>query len=177
MVAIKEKTICFTGHRPEKLPGYGDPDNPSLSMIKSMLFYQICRAIDEGYRYFISGVSKGVDLWAARYVLKAQAEHPDISLICVKPFEQHGQSFKGEELFEFNNIIACADEVICLSDRYTRDCYKKRNCFMVDHSSRVIAVVGDYRSGTGQTISYARKQGLEINIIKVQDYLSGTPGD
>ena len=42
---------------------------------------------------------------------------------------------------------------------------------MADRSSKLIAVVDDYKSGTGQTINYARKQGLKINIINVNNYI------
>ena len=94
MTYLREKTVCFTGHRPEKLPGYGETENASLNVIRSMLYYQIYQSAEEGYKYFISGLARGVDLWA-----------------------------------------------------------------------------DDYKSGTGQTINYARKQGLKINIINVNNYI------
>ena len=40
---------------------------------------------------------------------------------------------------------------------------------MVDNSSLLIAVCGDPRSGTGQTIRYARKQGVEVKLIRTSD--------
>ena len=41
---------------------------------------------------------------------------------------------------------------------------------MVDNSSLLVAVVDNYRSGTGQTINYARKKGIPVHIINVKDY-------
>lgn len=167
----KEKTVCFTGHRPEKLPGYGETENASLNVIRSMLYYQIYQSAEDGYKYFISGLARGVDLWAAEYVLEVKNRFPDIKLICAKPFAAHGENFKNQDLWSLSNVIEKADELICVSESYSRDCYRLRNQYMVDRSSKLIAVVDDYKSGTGQTINYARKQGLKINIINVNNYI------
>jgi uncharacterized phage-like protein YoqJ len=42
----------------------------------------------------------------------------------------------------------------------------KRNRYMVDHSSVLIAVFDGVLGGTMQTINYARKKGLEIIEIR-----------
>ena len=152
MTYLREKTVCFTGHRPEKLPGYGETENASLNVIRSMLYYQIYQSAEEGYKYFISGLARGVDLWAAEYVLEVKNRFPDIKLICAKPFAAHGENFKNQDLWSLSNVIEKADELICVSESYSRDCYRLRNQYMVDRSSKLIAVVDDYKSGTGQTI-------------------------
>ena len=99
MTYLREKTVCFTGHRPEKLPGYGETENASLNVIRSMLYYQIYQSAEEGYKYFISGLARGVDLWAAEYVLEVKNRFPDIKLICAKPFAAHGENFKNQDLW------------------------------------------------------------------------------
>lgn len=168
----REKTVCFTGHRPEKLPGYGEINNGLLNMLRSMLYYRIYIAAQSGYEYFISGLARGVDLWAADSVIDIQKKFPNIKLICAKPYPGHGNTFKGEDLWSLNNVLEKAHEIICVSDQYSRDCYKIRNEFMVNHASCLIGVVDNYKSGTGQTISYARKKGLELSLIKVGDVAS-----
>ncbi len=167
----KDKTVCFTGHRPEKLPGLENSADQPLRMIKSMLYFQIYRAAESGYKYFISGLARGIDLWAAEYVFDIKNRFPDIKLICAKPFAQHGENFKGDDLWCLSDILSKADDVVCVSDSYSKDCYRLRNQYMVDRSSRLIAVVDNFKSGTGQTINYARKMGLELNIIYVRDYI------
>lgn len=169
-----EKTVCFTGHRPEKLPGHGDRESAILNIIKSMLYYRIYMAAQTGYKYFISGLARGVDLWAAESVIQIKNKFPDIKLVCAKPFPEHGSAFKDRDLWSLNNVLERSDDVICVSDSYSADCYKVRNRFMVDHSSCLIGVVGNYKSGTGQTIAYARKKGLEISLIKTDDIALGT---
>lgn len=171
---IKEKTVCFTGHRPEKLPCYNSLNKGLLNMIRSMIYYHAYVAAQEGYEYFISGLARGVDLWAAEAVLELKNKFPDIKLVCAKPFPDHGNAFKGEELLTLGNILEQADEIICVSDHYSPGCYYTRNRFMVDNSSFIIGVVDNFKSGTGQTIEYAKKKGLRMKLINVEDFISGT---
>lgn len=170
MEIIKEKTACFTGHRPEKINAVLGYDSPALNMLKSMLYYQVQLAIEEGYEYFISGVARGVDLWAAGYVLDLKKKYPYIKLICAQPFKDHSERFKGKDLWDLSTVLSKADEVVNVSENYSYNCYKLRNYYMVDHSSRVIAVVDDLKSGTGQTINYARQKGAELRILNVGDF-------
>lgn len=50
--------VCFTGHRPEKL-------TRSEYAIKADLEEQICQAIDDGLTVFVTGMARGIDIWAA----------------------------------------------------------------------------------------------------------------
>ena len=167
---IREKTVCFSGHRPYKLITDGASPEKVLPMIQSMLYFEITEAIKDGFENFISGMAAGVDLWAARYVLSLRNRYPQIKLVCAVPYRGQGSKLRGEELFEYSTIISAASEVITLSESYHRDCFRKRNEFMVDNSARLIAVVSDYRSGTGQTINYARKNKLDLRIIDAKKY-------
>ena len=173
---MRENTVCFSGHRPEKLPGYDNKNKVVLQMIKSTLYFQIYQAIADGYRNFISGLARGTDLWAAEYVLDLKRQYPDIRLIGAIPFPEHSSSFRGGDLWSFNNVAGQADEIVCTSQEYSRDCYKIRNQYMVDRSSRLIAVVSDYKSGTGQTINYAKKQNLDLHIINVNEFMDAASG-
>ena len=54
---------CFTGHRPEKI---GIPEGTVIALLDKA----ISEAIQSGYSTFISGMAKGVEIWAAEIVLK-----------------------------------------------------------------------------------------------------------
>lgn len=177
---MREKTVCFSGHRPEKLPDPNSEDAQLLMMVKSLLYYQIRRSAEEGYTRFITGLARGVDLWAAGYVLELKRDFSGLQLICVKPTENHGKNFRGEDRYLFDSVLARADEMYCTGSHYTRRCYQIRNRYMVDHAQRLIAVVDDYNSGTGQTIGYARKCGLELCVIdigKLRDKAEAEPDE
>ena len=81
--------VCFTGHRPEKL---FQPE----SVVKDNLEREIKAALADGMNVFISGMARGVDIWAAEIVLKLRKKNPEIKLICASPFEGFEESWKAD---------------------------------------------------------------------------------
>lgn len=174
----RKKTVCFTGHRPEKLPGGGLSDSSVVRRIKSVLYSQIADAVSAGYDTFITGMQRGVDLWAGEAVLyHASSCSEKLHLVAALPYRSMGDSFKGEDKWIFGRIMRAAEKTVVLSEKYTPVCMKDRNRFMVDNSSRLIAVMENERSGTGQTLRYAEKQGLEIHIIRPAEFLDNDDTD
>lgn len=169
---MRENTVCFSGHRPEKLPFNGDSSVPEVRILMSKLFSEIDLCIENNYSNFISGVAKGVDLWAAKYVLEKKEHNPGIRLICAVPYRGFGAGWRGVDKWDLSWIFAKADEIDFISEHYNSQCMKKRNEYMVTHSAKLIAVVSDYRSGTGQTIQFAQKDNLDITIINPTELLS-----
>lgn len=158
-------TVCFTGHRPEKLPDGGDENSAAVRALKSMLYKSILDSIDDGYNCFITGAARGIDLWAAEIIISEKNSGKDISLVAAIPYKDHGIGFKGYDKWVLGNIYQKADEIVYVSDSYSKTCMKKRNEYMVKNSSRLIAVLGDYRSGSGQTVRLAQKENIDIIII------------
>lgn len=165
---VKRKTVCFSGHRPEKLPLSGSGGAKVIRVLKSILYKEILDSMSDGYSCFITGLARGIDLWAGEIVMELKAQGEDIRLIAVSPYKKHGESFKGEEKFILGNIMLKADEIICLGEDYSKGCLQRRNEYMVDRSDKLIAVVSDYKSGTGSTIRYAEKQGVPVRIINAK---------
>ena len=162
-------TCCFSGHRPEKLAQKGNINSPQIRRLISMLYFEIEDAIENGYTNFITGMARGIDLWAARYIYEKRVKNPNLKLICAIPYDGHGKKLRSSEKWEYDNIVASADKVYILEDKYTQNCMQNRNRFMVDNSSKIIAVVDNYRSGTGQTINYALRKGIDVHIIDVKN--------
>lgn len=157
---LKQHRCCFTGHRPEKL-------NYSKRKIKHLLEKAIDNAIAKGYVTFITGMAPGTDIWAAEIVLKKRKHNGKLHLICAVPhpgFERRRNAF---EKRKYENIIEKADYVTTVSERYYGGCYQKRNRFMVDRSSLVIAVFNGEASGTKNTVDYAKRK--SVNVINVLD--------
>ena len=73
------RRCCFTGHRPEKL-------RLDEAKIRTALFQEIQNSICDGYLTFITGMARGVDIWAAETVLAFQENNPAIHLICACPY-------------------------------------------------------------------------------------------
>ena len=157
---MRQYRCAFAGHRPEKVTG-------SEGKIIVELRKEILKAIDEGYRVFLTGMSRGVDLWAADIVIELRRYNKDLKLMCVIPFEGMEDQWPVNWKKHYDLVRKQADWVQVLSDRYSPDIYQKRNQWLVDHSSRLIAVFNGEPSGTGNTIQYAKEQGIPVQIIEV----------
>ncbi len=155
----KRYVCCFTGHRPEKL-------NIAEREIRLRLEAAIDEALNDGYTVFISGMSRGVDLWAAEIVLNKRSVDEKIKLICDSPYRGFEKPWSIPEQYRYNKIIQNADRVIYLSEHYYKGCFQIRNCHMVNNSSRVIAAYTGENGGTKNTVEYAKKRQIEIvNIL------------
>ncbi|MCQ5144475.1 SLOG family protein [Enterocloster bolteae] len=162
-----QQTCCFTGHRPEGLSFKTDESHPDCVELKERISQEIERLIaEEGVRHFISGMAVGTDLIAAELVLELKKKYPLITLESAIPYEEQAIKWTQAQREQYYKIAGRCDESITLQNTYTRDCMKKRNQYMVEHSGYVLAVwTGAPRSGTGQTVRYARSLGRQITII------------
>ncbi len=69
---------------------------------------------------------------------------------------------------EYESILKQADIVTYVSKTYYfNGCMAKRNKYIVDKSSRLIAVFSGAEGGTKQTIEMAKEKNLDIVIINV----------
>lgn len=149
---------CFTGHRPEKLSLTRDE-------LISPLCMEIDAAIEDGYTVFISGMSRGVDIWAAQYVAELIRCGSPLKLVCAVPFRGFESKWPLDWQRAYNDLLLRADLVRFISEGYSRASYHIRNHWMVDRSSRVIAVCNGSPGGTLSTINYARQCGVEVRNI------------
>ena len=155
---LRQHRCCFTGHRPEKL-------EQSESVVVEALKKEIRTAIADGFQTFISGVARGVDLWAAEIVLTLRDEGDAIRFICASPYQGFEDRWGREWQARYRRAIERADLVRFICPGYGWDCFQRRNKWMVDHSTRVIAVYNGGPGGTRNTVEYARSRGVPIKIL------------
>ena len=155
---LRKHRCCFTGHRPDKME-LGEKE------IKPLLEKAIDDAISKGFVTFITGMAMGTDIWAAEIVLEKKKKNDAIHLICALPHPNFETKRSLTEKMRFSKILKKADLIRQISDHYYRDCYQKRNEWMVDRSSLVIAVFNGEPSGTKNTVVYAQKKGVEVNNV------------
>lgn len=157
----KEKRLhrcCFTGHRPEKLSW-------SEETVIAWLEAEIRKAIDDGFVTFISGMARGVDIWAAEIVLRLRDEGRPIHLICASPFYGFERTWSENWKLRYNDVMQRADIVKFVCKSYSRACFQIRNEWMVDRSARVIAVYNGEPSGTRNTIDYAIRTQVKVYYV------------
>lgn len=174
ILADREHTVCFTGHRPSKLP-----DAKALSFT-SELEHAILSRIQQGKKIFINGYMAGFDILAGEMVLKQRQLHPHILCITIAPF--HIGYFDNDNWNEHwkkraIEVYYASDMAFSLEEKYRRGIYYARNDFMLEHASDVVCyykgLITDIRGhrkkggGTEYTIKKAMDLGLEIqNIYK-----------
>ena len=166
----RSKTCCFTGHRPQFFPWGGNTGDPAAVKMLHALESEILQAIADGYTTFLYGGALGVDTWAAETVLRLRKKLP-LTLIAVLPFP--GYNADVTEDF-YRQIIAESDRILYVEATRRMSALAARDRYMVDHSSRLIAVYDErsrIHSGTWRALCYAREKKLDIRQIRWMEYL------
>jgi uncharacterized phage-like protein YoqJ len=146
------------------------------------------KSLSQGYKNFISGLARGVDLWAIEIVLEIPGAFP----IGACPFSGHHGRWSHEEQNAFFKIREKINEV---GDYYTipmealdpdepqfnfdepdvwiqvgtpehaffiREILNRRNRWMVRRSDMVLGVFTGQKSGTKNAIDFATSQGRKV---------------
>lgn len=139
------KVFAFTGHRPPKLGGYGEP-------VYSMIYELACKFLAEHRPdKVISGMALGWDTAVAEAAL-----YLGIPLVCACPCESQPTQWPWKDQQKYQAILAQADSVAVVSPGpYAAYKMHLRDQWMVDHCDTLIALWDGSKSGTGTTVRYA----------------------
>ena len=151
----RRRSCCFTGHRPEKLPWGTNEGDPRCLALKAAIRDAVAAAYDEGFRHFICGMARGCDLYFAEAVIALRAERPGVTLEAAVPCPTQARSWPAEERERWQALVERSDFETMVQEHYSPSCMLRRNRYMVDHSSLVIAVYDGAEGGTRQTLEYA----------------------
>ena len=168
----REKTCCFTGHRPQSL-GF-PPGSPAETALKNRLAGEILRLIEEqNVRHFISGMALGVDTWAARTVLQLKEIYPALTLECAVPCRAQAKYWSRRDRETYLSVLRAADRVTVLQEAYTPFCMQLRDAYMVERADVVLAVWNGGKGGTAYTVNCARKQHKTLIVIPTTEENKG----
>ncbi len=158
MTDSRDVTCFFTGHR--------DIPKSRVSELKDQVARLIGALYRRGWRVFVCGGAVGFDQLCAETVLAAKEKMEDIKLHLVLPCANQCERFSDSQKEAYMRVKAAADSVDILHDSYTRACMLERNRKMVDMSSLGIAFCNRDFGGTAYTVNYARKQSVDIIVLK-----------
>ena len=158
----RDNTCCFTGHRPSKLPWRLNEQDPRCIELKTKLYDIVESLYVSGIRHFICGMAQGCDMYFAEQVLALRDRFPEVSLEAAIPCETQADSWSEAERNRYFSLIEKCDLETMLQREYTKDCMLRRNKYMVDHSSVLVAVFNGTLGGTMHTVNYAKKKELEV---------------
>ena len=144
---------CFTGHSRKSCRLQRGVVTAALKEIR--------QAIADGFNVFITGMARGVDIWAAEIVLRLQDAGEAVRLICACPYQGFERGWKQSWQERYQAILSAADLVRFICPGTAAVASSGGNEWMVDHAARVIAVCGTGQpSGTKNTLDYAVKVGV-----------------
>ena len=158
----RDNTCCFSGYRPEKLPWGADESDPRCVGLKEALKDATEGIIRSGVRHFICGMARGSDTYFCDAVLSLREEYAFATLEAAIPYEAQARRWQDEERERYSRLVGLCDYVTYISREYTRGCIFVRNRYMVDNASVLLAVYDGKPGGTGNTLKYAARRGLEI---------------
>lgn len=147
--------VCGTGHRPDKLGGYGEKVTGNL--VRTAYEWLMNNKPD----MVITGMALGWDQalgWAA-YDAK-------IPFIAAVPFAGQEKAWPAVSQEWYRDLLALAEEVTIVSDGgYAPWKMQERNKWMVDNSTLVLALWNGTPGGTANCIRYAEKVGKPIKNL------------
>ena len=175
----KCQCACFTGHRPEKFRFQYNENDDLCKKIKAAIFTLAKKLyIEMDVNCFWTGGAQGVDTWAAEAILDLKQQFPDIELFVAIPFPEYWSKWEKESIERAQSILSRCDGFKIISPEVQpsagieiiSSAYKQRNYFMVEQCHFLIAVFNNAknkpsRSGTWQTVNYAKKRQLQSFYI------------
>lgn len=163
---MRDITCCFTGHRPAKLPWGTNESDPRCLALKEELALRLEGIYQAGYRHFLCGMAIGCDMYFAEAVLALRQLHPDIFLEAAIPCGTQPDKWALPQRMRYNRLLDRCNKVTVLQIGYTPDCMMRRNRYMIDRSSLLLACYNGSPGGARNTILYAEKQ--KVKILQVE---------
>ncbi|MCR5663388.1 MAG: SLOG family protein [Oscillospiraceae bacterium] len=158
---------CFSGHRPAKLPWGYDENDARCLRVKAELEARLEGVYEAGYRHFLCGMAAGCDMLFAEAVLALRRRHPEVTLEAAIPCDGQADAWSAGQRRRYEALVADCDEVRFVQHAYTPGCMQRRNRYMVDRSSLLLACYDGQPGGTMNTILYARRQGCRVILIEL----------
>ena len=124
-------SACFIGPRESRMP-YAET-SAEYGKLELVLKAQIIKLIRMGVSEFYTGGQTGIDTLAAMLVISIRQElMTTANLNLVLPHRNMAVWFSTLQKDNFDWIKRSADTVMCLNERYTPGCYRRRSRYMVE---------------------------------------------
>lgn len=148
-------SVAFSGHRVVPVS--------QRRQVQMLLKDEIVKAYRQGYRLFYCGMAMGFDLLAAEAALSLQTQLNELKVIAVVPHPDQTKLWQEIHKVMYEKIIGMVDSKIVLSERYYSGCLLRRNDYLVEHTSLLIALFnGNKKGGTFYTHRKAMERGLRV---------------
>jgi uncharacterized phage-like protein YoqJ len=152
--------VAFTGHRPDKLGGYG----PSLLQDRVRAAVRGTLGVWAA-SWAISGMALGLDQWAVEECVKL-----GIPFTAAVPFDGQESRWPDESQRHYRGLLGLARNVVVVSEGgYAAWKMQKRNEWMVDNCDRLLAVWDGSDGGTANCVRYARSRQKYLHVLSPKE--------
>ena len=161
-----DRALCFSGHRPDRLPGKGRADAPEMQTLIAALRQALIAAVGRGKTIMLHGCMAGWDIICAEQVLWLKRQCPQVRLISVAPYQ--AGFFSREECWtpdwinRAREVFSQHDAGIKIAGQHRPGIYYERNRALIDHASELLCYWDGGGGGTAYTVERAREKGLAI---------------
>ena len=153
------EACCFTGHR--YLPA-----GEEGARLRRLTEVAVREAHAAGCRRFYAGGALGFDMLAAAVVcLLRDSDLPDISLHLLLPCRGQEARWSPRDRSRYAEMLSLADSYHYLAEEYEDGVMSARNRALVEAADLCIAYMINPASGTGGTLSMARRRGIPIRNL------------
>lgn len=153
--------VAFTGHRPDKLGGW-DPLHPVVERVRKALRDELAR---NWPTHAISGMALGFDTWAAETCVEL-----GIPFVAALPCDGMEQAWPLPSQERFRALLHKAKEIHVVSPGpYKPWKMQRRNEWMVDRCTRLVACFDGSEGGTYNCLAYAAEVRRETIYLPWQD--------
>ena len=156
---------CFTGHRPDALPAFGDEEAEGMRALSYLLTRAVDAAAEDGVTEFYVGGAQGFDTLAAECVLRAKERYPALSLRLALPGRNQTSGWSARDKARYEAILSAATEVWYAAELCSPESMRRRNRYLVDRAGRCIAYLRRMRGGTLYTVNYALDSGIPVDNL------------
>ena len=119
-------------------------------------------AYQENCRHFLCGMAQGCDLYFCESVLRLREVHPEVTLEAAIPCPGQDSSWPPAQRERYARLVAACDYETVVSAQYTPGCMHRRDRYMVDRASLLIAAFDGTPGGTRYTMQYAMSRRVSI---------------
>lgn len=163
----RQESCCFTGHRKEKLPWGDNEYDMRCTALKERIHEAVETAYTNGFRHFICGMARGCDTYFCEEVMALRARCQDVTIEAAIPCQEQADRWGEEDRERYRDLVERCDYETVVQTRYSPGCMQRRNRYMVDHSTLLIAVHDGQSGGTRNTIEYAFSRQIDVVILPV----------
>ena len=156
----KHLNVCFSGHRPNKLPNQGDLSQPAMNAVYHDLLTMIDNAVTEGKKQLYPRYDVRLRYHCRRSSSRNKKEAPaypaDIGASVYRKF-LYDKGMVRQLQRHTSQVYKESDCRVCLAKSYYPQVYYDRNKWMIEHSSLLICYQSSGRGGAAYTVNSAKK--------------------